>query len=129
MVFKGKFPSGVYFKIEIEMVFCLNRIITTLDVLDSIGLKTCIYCNVVLKLCSCPTSLTLDKVVSQILEKPIKRNKWITTIYTSMSKDEYILMKNKLGTGGTYSADKVELRGKVLDRVKKILISRGYVIL
>jgi translation initiation factor 1 (eIF-1/SUI1) len=111
------------------MVCSLNRILTTLSVLESIGLKTCIYCNVVIKLCSCPTSLTPDRVVSQIVEKSIKRNKWITTVYTNMSKDEYILMKNKLGTGGTYSADKIELRGKVLDRVKKILLTRGYVIL
>lgn len=97
--------------------------------LDLNGLKTCIYCNSIIKNCSCPTSLSLEKIVSQIIEKPIKRNKWITTIYTHMTKDEYIVLKNKLGTGGTHNADKIELRGKVLERVKKLLSSRGYTIL
>ena len=96
--------------------------------IDILELKTCIYCNMHTKLCVCPTSLSSEKIVSQILEKPLKRNKWVTVIYANITKDEYTILKDKLGTGGKYYTDKVELRGKVLERVKKMLISRGYII-
>lgn len=80
------------------------------------------------KSCICPKSVSTQKVVSQIIEKPLKRNKWVTVIYAVMPKDQYIVLKDKLGTGGKYYTDKVELRGKVLERVKKMLLSRGYIL-
>lgn len=88
-------------------------------------IKTCIYCNLITSHCICPIK-TYDKLVSQINEKLIKKGKWITTIYSSLNKYEYKMLKDKLGTGGTYNPQKIELRGKVSSRATKILESLGY---
>ena len=44
-----------------------------------------------------------------------------------MDKEQFSSLKEKLGTGGSYFKDHVELRGRVKSRVKEVLTKFNYV--
>ena len=88
-------------------------------------IDTCIYCNFPTELCFCPHQSNKSKLVSEIREKSFKK-KWVTEIIGSIDKEDFKTLKDKLGTGGKYFVDKIELRGKITDRCLDLLKKLGY---
>jgi translation initiation factor 1 (eIF-1/SUI1) len=86
--------------------------------------KTCTYCN--LLNCKCLFTVKKSKFYGSIVEQYLKKKKWVTRIKVELEKEEFSALKEKLGTGGTYSKFQISLRGKVEKRSKILLSQMGY---
>lgn len=87
----------------------------------------CVRCN--FTECICPTTKDSLKVISAIKEVRIKGNKWVTEIYGGLDYEVFCKLKKILGTGGTYEREHGVLRGKILNRVRDVLIKLDYKLL
>ena len=62
------------------------------------------------------------------MQKKIKGKMWLTVVeVVDMSKEEFVVIKEKLGTGGSYFKDKIELRGRVANRLVQLLDYFNYI--
>ena len=88
------------------------------------ALSYCRFCN--LSVCSCLAFTDKTKIYHGIEQVCVKRRNWITRVLISLQKEQFSAMKQKLGTGGTYFRDRVQLRGKIRDRVQRLLQQIGF---
>lgn len=91
--------------------------------------KHCSYCNFLPAYCNCPlVTQKGNKNIKSIKERIIKNKLWVTEIEGSISILDFKCIKSKLGTGGLYEPQKVQVRGKVAERVSKLLLTLGYTV-
>jgi translation initiation factor 1 len=74
------------------------------------------------------------KVVAKLrVEKKGRGGKTVTVVFDLPRNDEFLKeltqeLKRACGTGGSMSDDTVELQGDVRDRVRDLLLKKGYVV-
>lgn len=74
------------------------------------------------------------RIVAKLrMEKKGRGGKTVTVVYGLPQNDEFLhelsqALKRACGTGGTATADGVELQGDLRDRVRDVLTKRGYVV-
>jgi translation initiation factor 1 len=74
------------------------------------------------------------RIVAKLrMEKKGRGGKAVTVVYGLPANNEFLKelsqeLKRACGTGGTVIEDGVELQGELRDRVRDVLVKRGYVV-
>ena len=99
----------------------------------------CPVCGWPLRNCQCSsrraaTEPVPDRPVAKLrLEKKGRGGKTVTVVYGLPQNEAFLKelaqdLKRACGTGGTTMDDGVELQGDLRDRVRDVLVKRGYVV-
>lgn len=93
-------------------------------------MTVCVRCGLSQDLCVCESiAKESQKIIVRLECKKFNKN---YTIIEGIDQKEINLdqlaktLKEKLACGGTVKGDKIELQGKHLQRVKQILIEKGF---
>jgi len=100
--------------------------------------RICAGCGWPLKNCTCSHRTALESVPARIvaklrIEKKGRGGKTMTVVFDLPRNDVFLTalsrdLKRACGTGGAVSEDTVELQGDVRDRVRELLLKKGYVV-
>jgi len=91
------------------------------------GLDTfCKLCNYAQNKCICSLCTTGVKIITNIEQRRVKRKKFITILHGNITKNEFKQIKDHVGTGGKYIEGKIQLRGRMSEKIRKVLESLNY---
>ena len=91
------------------------------------GLDTfCKLCNYSQNKCICSLCTTGTKIITNIEQRRVKRKKFITVLHGEITKNEFKQIKDQVGTGGKYIEGKIQLRGRMSEKIRKVLESLNY---
>lgn len=94
--------------------------------LGLLNIEYCPFCTNDRTNCYCFRTAQNEKVFHSIMQYHVKKRKFATAVCGINSVSDFRLLKNRLGTGGTYSDSKCTFRGKISSRLIKVLKELGY---
>ena len=100
--------------------------------------RVCPRCGWPANDCKCSTTISQDKVPEKIvaklrMEKKGRGGKTVTVVYDLPNNSEFLKdlsqeLKRACGTGGAVVEGTVEIQGDLRDRVRDLLLKKGWVV-
>lgn len=116
-----------------------NRCVSTRTVYSTGTGGTCPGCGWPQRDCACSSRRAAnaplpDRIVAKLrMEKSGRGGKTVTVVFDLPKNEKFLKdlcaeLKRVLGTGGAVAANTVELQGEQRDRVREVLLKKGYVV-
>jgi len=79
--------------------------------------KKCYNCLLSTSICECYNLFFYSLTPDNIEENSFSNNKYRTILKGSFSSDSCLFLKKRLGCGGNYYRDRIEIQGKHKDKI------------